>query len=142
MIISELRIGVVGYCPPTKFNSELAREYIRNSYNLLEMDFPNIPKKVVSGLTNVGIIAIAYSEAINRNWRTMGVACSKANDYPCFPVDEKIIIGGNWGDESKTFLDNIDILVRVGGGKQAHMETRNAIEMQKKVLEYDLPTLD
>lgn len=41
----------------------------------------------------------------------------KAKDYECFPVDEEIIVGKEWGDESETFLDRVDILVKIGGGK-------------------------
>jgi hypothetical protein len=56
-----------------------------------------------------------------------------------YPVDvPPIIVGDNWGDESKTFLDSIDMLVRVGGGKQSLEECNEAKKQGIKVVEYDL----
>jgi len=92
-------------------------------------------------LTDTGIPALAYREAVSRNWRTVGVACLKARQYACFPVDKTIIVGEEWGDESATFLDSLDVLIKVGGGKQAIAETNAFKERRKPVLEYQLPRL-
>ncbi|HLD37442.1 MAG TPA: hypothetical protein VJA86_02555, partial [Candidatus Nanoarchaeia archaeon] len=69
---------------------------------------------------------------------TAGIACSKANEYECFPVDEKVIVGNEWGEESQTFLNSIDVLVRVGGGSQSKREILEAKANGKPVFEYDL----
>ena len=115
--MNEVRIGVVGYCPPSRFDKAEAMRMIKDAYDKIGLQNPDAPKKVVSGLTNVGVLALAYKEAIVRGWKTAGIACSKANEYECFPVDEKVIVGNEWGEESQTFLNSIDVLVRVGGGQ-------------------------
>lgn len=42
-------------------------------------------------------------------------------------------------DESKTFLNYINALVRVGGSEQTMLGTGQAKKMGKVVIEYDLP---
>lgn len=37
--------------------------------------------EVVSGLTQLGVPALAYEEAVRQGWRTIDVACSKAFKY-------------------------------------------------------------
>ena len=76
----------------------------------------------MSGLTNLGVPRIAYEEAIKLGLRTVGIACKQAEQYECFPCDEVILVGDNWGDESRAFLASIDVLLRVGGGKQSVAE--------------------
>jgi len=139
--MNELRIGVVGYCPPSRFDKAEAIRMIREAYNKIDIQNPNILKVVVSGLTNIGVPALAYKEAVQRGWRTAGIACEKANEYECFPVDEKIIIGNEWGDESQTFLKSIDVLLRIGMGRQSIKETVGMKAKGKPVFEYDLPAL-
>lgn len=139
--MNELRIGVVGYCPPSKFDKAEAMRMIRSAYDKIGMQNPNMPKTIVSGLTNAGVPALAYKEAAARGWRTAGIACEKASEYKCFPVDEKIIAGNDWGDESQTFLNSIDVLIRVGIGKQSIRETEGMKAKGKPVFEYDLPAL-
>ncbi|MBI4148037.1 hypothetical protein HY490_01990 [Candidatus Woesearchaeota archaeon] len=79
---------------------------------------------------------------MRRGYRTVGIACAKAKDYELFPVNEKIIVGDNWGDESPVFLNYIDVLVRVGGGAQSKRETAETKSRGKPVIEYDLPKLN
>ena len=139
---AKLRIGVVGYCPPTKFNETKAKEMISEAYDRLDCANPYRNKIIVSGLTNVGILKLSYEEAQRRNWKTAGIACKKAYDFKdnWFPVDEEpIIVGENWGDESPTFLDSIEVLVRVGGGKQSLSEIAEMKSRGKQVIEYNLP---
>ena len=144
----EARIGVVGYSAQ-KFDEAEATRLLRRAFNGIDYGFDRRfyfgPVAVVSGLTDLGIPALAYREAVSRGWRTIGIACSKAVEYPCFPVDKRIIVGDNWGDESPTFLNSIDFLVRVGGGKQAMREAAEFRKMKGNrefaVAEYDLPAL-
>ncbi|MBB3123283.1 hypothetical protein FHS04_000780 [Mesoflavibacter sabulilitoris] len=138
---SKLLIGVVGYCPPTKFDIHLANKMINEAYDIIEKKFPETPKMVVSGLTNVGVLKIAYEQAILRKWSTKGVACSLANNYPLFPVDEQIIIGDNWGDESEEFLLNLDCMIRIGMGDQSIRECNIIREKGLPTFEYNLPAL-
>ncbi|HLE07237.1 MAG TPA: hypothetical protein VI933_01275 [archaeon] len=121
---------------------ERAQQLLKEAYDRLEAEFPTHQKIVVSGLTDVGVPSIAYREAAARNWRTVGIACSKASGYPCFPVSERIIVGSEWGEESETFLNYIDSLIRIGGGNQALMETAKARKMGKYVIEFNLLALE
>ena len=132
-----LRIGVVGYTD-TKFDIEEARTTINAAYDALQCDYPGLGKVVVSGLTDLGISALAYREAVTRGWKTVGVACSKAFEHELFPVDQRIISGKEWGDESPVFLGSIDVLVRIGGGGQSRSETQAMKALGKPVLEYEL----
>ena len=136
----KMKIGVVGYSG-AKFNENKARSIIRKAYDLVETyhtTYPDGNYVVVSGLTDMGIPALAYREAVKRNWGTMGVACKKAYENELFPVDHKVISGEEWGDESEVFLFNIDLLIRVGGGPQSLEETQKAKDMGIEVYEYDL----
>jgi len=131
----KLRIGVVGYS--TNVDETKALELIVDAFDKINAEHPE-EKEVVSGFTDIGISAIAYREAKRRKWRTVGIACKKAFKHPCYVVDDYKIIGENWGDESKTFLDSIDVLVRVGGGNQAMKETEEFKKTGKPVYEYEL----
>lgn len=139
-----LKIGLIGYSDK-KFDKELANRLTH--IGLLEAANKYLkgqsPKDihVVSGLTNIGIPAIGYAFAKEMGWKTVGIACAKASDYECFPVDEKIIVGKDWGDESETFLDYIQVLVRIGGGKQSLNEEKMAKEKGLEVFSYELPLL-
>lgn len=67
------------------------------------------------------------------------MSCAKAFEYKCFPVDDVVIVGNSWGDESPTFLSMIDVLIRIGGGKQSHHEADLARIQGKRVIEFELP---
>ncbi len=135
--MDELKIGVVGYSAQ-KFDESEAEIMIQDAFDVLQGLYGSKSFAVVSGLTDLGIPATAYKEASERGWRTVGIACSKAAEYDCFPVDEEILVGDEWGDESPTFLDSIDVLVRVGGGNQSMRETAEMKSRGKHVIEYEL----
>jgi hypothetical protein len=136
------RIGLVGYSN-SNFNTSVAKTLMEIAFMTIQdkIEYKNEDFSLISGLTNVGIPAIGYELATKKGWKTVGIACEKAEEYECFKVDKKIIVGTEWGDESETFLMNIDILVRIGGGKQSIAETKKAKEMNIETLEYDLPQL-
>jgi len=136
--MEELRIGVIGYSKQ-EFDKSVAVGMIRRAYDVIDNLCPERTKAVVSGLTDVGIPALAYREAVARGWRTIGIACSKAEKYECFPVDEKIIEGSEWGQESPRFIESIDVLVRVGGGDQSVRETAECKKRGMLITEHDLP---
>jgi hypothetical protein len=114
---------------------------IIHAYDQIETMFPSSNIAMVSGLTAVGVLKIAYEEAVRRGWRTEGVACEKAKDHPLFPVDEAIIHGKNWGDESQIFLARLDGLIRIGNGPQSVRECDEIRGRGLPTLEYNLPTL-
>lgn len=129
------KIGVVGYSDK-KFDIKKAKKFIKEGFDELEKKHKNI--EIVSGLTNLGIPKLAYEEAVNRGYRTVGIACKKSKDFECFNCDEEIIIGDEWGDESDKFINYIDVLLRIGGGKQSKKETKMVKDMGKKVVEFEL----
>ena len=139
-----LKIGLVGYSDK-KFDRELAEKLthigLLDAVNRNQNGYDSDGICLVSGLTNIGIPAIGYSFAEKMGWKTVGIACKKASDYECFDVDEKIIVGDEWGDESKKFIDYIDVLVRIGGGKQSLAEENQAKEKGCEVYSYELPLL-
>lgn len=136
-----LKVGFVGYCPPVYFDATQALVFVKQAFDKIVAENPDTEIMLVSGLTNVGTLAIAYKEAKARGWKTMGIACKKAAEHPNFPVNEKIIIGESWGDESAMFLSWIDCIVRVGGGNQSKTEVASVKAAGKQVLEYELPQL-
>lgn len=131
-------VGVVGYSSG-EFDEELARHYLSVCFDFLMQCYGNI--EIVSGLTWQGVPGICYEVAKDKGLKTVGIACSKASEYKCFPVDEVIIVGDNWGEESETFLNRIDVLVRAGGGEQTARETElfKKRRLDAEVLEMDLP---
>lgn len=138
------KLGIVGYSE-SKFNTSEARRVIhREITNFQNMKGLGIIS-IVSGLTNIGIPEIAYYVGSKFcGMSTVGIACSKAEDFDCFPVDEKHIIGSEWGDESEFFLNYIDALIRVGGGPQSHKEVAIFKEKypEKLVVEIELDKID
>lgn len=127
-------IGVIGYSDKsceTNYARSQVQQAILDVATLLKVDFftKETSPSICSGLTDIGVPSIAYKFASLFDLHTIGIACSKATEYPCFNVDEKIIVGDNWGDESETFLKKIDALVRIGGGKQSEKEWETFTKM-------------
>ena len=132
------RIGVTGYSSALfekKQASLLLKDAIKQA---IKLNTENKPIAIVSGLTNIGIPALAYQLATELKYYTVGYACKKAEEYDCFDVDSKHIIGTDWGTESETFLENIDAFISIGGGKQTEKERETALEKQLPVFSYPL----
>lgn len=140
-----LYVGVVGFSDD-KFDQVEAREILEEAFDDVEETYvdnggyENIV--IVSGLTNKGIHKIAYEISDEREYYTMGVVPSEANDYEMYDVDSIIWSGEQFGDESEDFIDAIDILIKVGGGEQAEHEYEMAEKEDIPTLEYELATLD
>jgi len=116
----KMKIGIIGFST-FEFDKGKAEDLITGCLTTLDaLDPENC--QLVSGLTDVGVPGIAYAVAKRLKWYTIGYASKKASEYKLYPVDEKHIIGDNWGDESEGFLQSIDILIKVGGGDQSKKE--------------------
>jgi hypothetical protein len=138
-----MKLGIVGYSEGTFDETEAKRLIVLGIYHV-ESTSGKMVTHMVSGLTDQGIPGLAYRIAVDPlggEMTTVGIACSKASDYPCFPVDDKIIVGKDWGDESETFLTYIDALVRVGGGKQSLREASQFRKLKPNapIVEFELP---
>lgn len=159
-----VRVGVVGYCPPTKYDAEKALEHLEEAFDLVESVFSSEGIVIVSGATNVGVLAQAYRLATERGYETGGVACEKAADFELFPMTERpIIIGKEWGAESPVFIYGIDAvkrvdsarmrkymdhphygldaMIRIGVGPQFMKETDLVKRLGGLTCEFDLPRL-
>ena len=116
-----MKIGVVGYSAG-KFSQLIAKHLVEIGFEYMVVTTGDDSFEIVSGYTDLGIPGLAYRHAVETGHRTVGIACKKAAEYDCFPTDETIIVGDNWGDESNTFLKSIDGLIRIGGGPQSFKE--------------------
>ncbi len=121
--ILPMKIGVVGYSAK-KFDNRLAEKLIIEGLDKFKAKEGD---ELVSGLTDLGIPGLAYRIGKERKMKLIGIACERAHDEDSvvYPVDKEIIIGKNWGDESETFLKYIDVLIKVGGGKQSIEEFKS-----------------
>jgi hypothetical protein len=128
----KLRLGVVGFSSKN-FDQETAKKYLQEGIEkiLAETQTPPNEVELVSGLTNMGVPKLSYEIAVSLKIRTIGISAKKAKRFSCFPVDHKIYVGNNFGDESETFIEYITHLLRVGGGKQS----RHEVELFKKKFE-------
>lgn len=125
-----MKIGVVGFSQDN-IDESLARNILSQSFQQLIARYPHHePIEIVSGLTNIGIPKIAYQIADELHFIKVGISAERALHVKCgiYPVDQQIIEGKEFGDESMTFIDYIDCLIRVGGGKQSHREVKLFIE--------------
>lgn len=134
---TKFNIGVIGFSDESQYNNEEAKMLIKTAFDQIEEDYPDKNYYVVSGLTKQGIPHLAYKEAVKRDWKTVGVSAKEAEQYELFEVDVKTIVGEKFGDESQYFINEIDILVKVGGGKQSKKELDMAKDHNIKVYEYE-----
>ena len=129
-----MEIGVIGFSAQS-FDVDKARDLLDDA---LAPYYNRDDVVISSGLTNLGVPAIAYELASKNGLKTKGVACCKALEYEQFPCDTVFMVGQNWGDESSLFLDGLDLLIRVGGGKQSFSELAAAKESGIECIEIDL----
>nr|MBP8206580.1 hypothetical protein [Acinetobacter sp.] len=125
-----MKIGIVGFSHE-EINHEMARSLLLQSFHqLTHRNHHDEPIEIVSGLTNIGIPKIAYQIARELGFITVGISAERALHVKCgiYHVDIQIIEGKSFGDESIIFIDYIDYLIRVGGGKQSHQEVDMFIE--------------
>ncbi|MGI0118793.1 hypothetical protein [Zooshikella sp. RANM57] len=118
-----MKIGVVGFSKQ-QFDQKTARILLKNEISgiMSKTDSSNI--EVVSGLTNTGVPKIAYEIAVEMDLTTVGISAKRALKVRSgvFPCNKQIIVGTNFGDESDSFIEYIDYLIRIGGGPQSRME--------------------
>jgi hypothetical protein len=136
--MEEIRVGIAGFSASC-FNYEKAKLLVSKVFDNLQEKYLNKKIIIVSGYTNCGIPAIAYAEATRRGLFTIGIACEKVYENDLFPVDDFTIVGKEWGDESQTFIDSIDVFIRIGGGPQSRSEEQMARDADIPVNTYGIP---
>ena len=114
------KIGIVGFSG-RPFNKHIAHSLLYKHINALKQKYGAKNLEIVSGYTNIGIPKIAYEIADELGITTVGLSAKEALSVDCglYPVDKVMIVGECFGDESPTFINYIDIMIRVGGGKQS-----------------------
>ena len=144
----EINIGFVGYSD-TKFDKKIAKQIIYDIFQIIERkyctdDNLNTKINIITGTTNLGIPAIVYEIANNENikygkWFTLvGVMAKEGYQYELYPCDEIYSYGENFGDESEEFINRLDILYKIGGGKQSIKEFQMANDKGIETYEYSL----
>ncbi|MDC3379244.1 hypothetical protein OAX78_03075 [Planctomycetota bacterium] len=120
-----IRIGVVGFSRK-HFDQATATRELRSILQelLATLLEPHPDVEIVSGLTNQGVPRIAYQLARELNLKTVGVSARRALRVRAgvYPVDERIIQGEEFGDESEAFVNMVDLLIRIGGRPQSRHE--------------------
>jgi len=134
----KFKVGIVGFSDSV-FNKKKAKEIVENAFDEIAEKKSDYDIVIVSGLTNMGIPALAYQEAKKRNWKTVGISAEEAKEYDLFPCDTVLYKGEKFGDESDYFLNYIDLLIKIGGGKQSIAEFKKAKKMGIKTKKYNLP---
>ena len=134
-----MKLGIVGYSSG-KFDEEKAKVLILQGIMTVELQAGKVISELVSGLTDQGVPGLAYHLVEDMEVKTVGIACAKASEYDCYPVDDEQIVGEDWGDESPTFLSYVDAIVRVGGGDQSLQEIKDFKKLKPNatVVEFEL----
>ena len=135
-----LYVGVVGYSAQ-EFDKEDAKDMLDEAFETVEqelLDDQYDTIAIVSGGTDIGIPKLAYELADDLDYETISVIPEEANEYPLYEVDQILYEGEKFGDESNAFIDMIDILIKVGGGKQSQKEYDMAEEKGITTIEYEL----
>ena len=132
-------VGFCGYSNEGDINKgthELVAETLTTL--AMECDVAGYRIMAVGGYTNSGINRILRQVCTDLNIPLAGITSGKCYDYPCWDsVDYLKVVGDNWGDESANFVDALDILVRIDGGKQSYAECDLAVANDKITLQYD-----
>lgn len=111
-----MAVGFVGYSV-MEFDRDTASDVV--SYVL-----DGLPKDavVVTGATNIGIPNMVVEMSKKRGLYTIGIMPKDGYKTGLSDVDELVIEGLHWGDESQKFIDMIDKLYAIGGGRQSTKE--------------------
>ena len=142
-------IGFIGYSDDSKFDYNRAKKIIEDIFYVIgnkycTQDNLEIKLNIVSGATNQGIPRLVYEEARKYNaqygeWFTIvGIMPFEGYNYELYHCDEIYVFGDNFGDESRSFINGIDVLYKIGVGEQSDKELKMAKEKKMQVFEYDL----
>lgn len=134
-----MKIGFIGYSDESKFDIDEGKDAVKNAFSFLRNKFGSLHDiVVVSGGTDMGIPKLVYEFADENSLKTIAVIPKEAFQYQMFPCDEFIVEGENFGDESEALIEEIDFLVKIGGGKQSQKELEIAINSKIPYLEIPL----
>lgn len=129
-----LKIGVVGFSR-NQFDKATACQILDECFQTLTENYPDTTIKIVSGYTDSGVPRIAYQVAEKYDFIKVGFSARQALKVRSglYPVDEVMLQGNRFGDESAGFVKYIDQLIRVGGGQQSRKEVEMFKQLQQNV---------
>lgn len=118
-----MKIGVVGFSR-NQFDRAKARSIIKKELQQLAQRINPSEVELVSGYTNSGVPQITYEEGRKLGFILTGFSAKQALRVRSgvYPVDQVILKGERFGDESVDFVNYIDGMIRVGGGPQSRHE--------------------
>ena len=118
-----MKIGIVGFSSP-HFDQKSAKILLEKKLRALISELDPSRVQIVSGYTNSGVPKLAYELADSMQLKTVGFSAKQALTVSTgvYPVNKEIIFGAKFGDESEAFIHYIDLLIRIGGGKQSRHE--------------------
>lgn len=119
-----IKYGIVGFSRD-QFDKEAAYRILEELFRQISIKHSDKEIEIVSGYTNMGVPKIAYELADRYGFTTVGYSAGQALKVRSgvYPVKKVILIGKKFGDESNDFVQYIDALIRIGGGRQSRMET-------------------
>jgi orotate phosphoribosyltransferase-like protein len=125
----KIKIGVVGFSRNQFDKVEAYQKLFKYITDLVDADNKQFVE-IVSGYTASGVPLLAYQIADKLGLETVGISARQALNVKSgrYPVKKLMLIGKKFGDESEKFIEYIDILIRIGGGKQS----RHEVELFKK----------
>lgn len=132
-----IKYGIVGFSR-NQFDQETARQILEKLFRQIQEKHKEKEIEIVSGYTNTGVPKIAYELADAFGFTTVGFSAEQALAVKSgvYPVAKVMLFGKKFGDESEAFVQYIDALIRVGGGKQSRREVTLFKELnQEKSLE-------
>jgi len=140
-----LKIGVVGFSS-NQFNHKEASLKLKKLLDHIVRNHGKEGLVLVSGYTNSGVPKIAYDWAVELGMETVGFSAKQALtvDSGVYPVDKVILVGEKFGEESQSFVEYIDILIRIGGGNQSRHEVelfkehKGLVDLEKILFEAEI----
>ena len=125
-----MNIGFVGFSDESKYDEVLARRVVDTIFDQFACNekFVNKTINIITGGTNQGIPRLVYEKAALENqkfgpyYHLVGIMAKEGYLCTLYPCDEIHAIGEHFGDESEFFIDSIDCLYKIGGGKQSEKE--------------------
>lgn len=119
-----IKYGIVGFSR-NQFDKKRATEILEELFESIKSKHLDKEIEIVSRYTNSGIPQIAYELSDKFGFITVGFSANQALKVRSgvYPVSKVILKGEKFGDESEDFVNYIDELIRIGGGKQSRHET-------------------
>ena len=119
-----IKYGIVGFSR-NQFDKKAAYQILTDVFQKIKEKHPDKIIEIVSGYTNSGVPKIAYELSDKFGFITVGFSAKQALKVRSgvYEVKKVILKGEKFGDESEDFVQYIDALIRIGGGKQSRHET-------------------